>query len=190
MTVGLPLLAGKSLSTHSLEDVEGTRSLVSQCELLLQLQRSRADLERSTAYIERIAVYRSNGRREAYVVEDWVDLVDGGVRLVVDGTLDDIVGLGLSWPSSVMMRGQGELGAFRLEAKPRRTRLRIREGEGKQPLSPWRVAAGRALGGGPRLTVALTPVEQPMIEGPSRAHGAGDGDALVQRSLERVVLQS
>lgn len=159
-----------------------------QCEVVVALRRCRADLSRSTAYVDRVAVYLRDGSRASVAVHDWVDLVEG-VRLVVDGALDDIVGIGVSWPSSVMMVGNGELGTFRIEAKPRRTRMRIRGGEGKQALSPWRVAAGRALGGGPRLTVVVTALERPTIEQPSRAHGAGAGMSEPARRLERVVLQ-
>lgn len=158
-----------------------------QCEVFLGLGRTRGDLVRSTAYIDKVAVYHRDGGRSAHLVQDWVDLVEG-VRLVIDGVLENIVGVGLSWASSVMMNGHGELGPFRIEAKPRRTRMRVRGGEGKHPLSPWRVAAGRALGGGPKLVVSVSPLELPTIEGPSRAHGGGEGEAGPSRRLERVVL--
>ena len=167
----------------------------SRCELTLRIGRSRGDLECAEAYVDRLAVYHRNGRRDTYRVKSWVDLCKG-LSVVIDAGpengLHDVVGIGLSWSSPVVCEGEGEVGPFQIEAKPRRTRMRIREGEGKQALSPWRVSQGRALGGAPRLLVELTPVEEAEfeIEPPSRAHGIGEQASEPARSLETVVFDA
>lgn len=184
-TVLAPVLESTNRPAHGPDALFGA----SRSELLMQVCRSRGDLVKGKAYIDRVGVYHANGRRDVYRVQDWVDLVQG-LRVVIDGAPGDIVGLDLSWASPIVVEGAGEVGAFEVEAKPRRTRMRIRAGEGKQSLSPWRVSSGRALGGGPRLVVALEPVQDDEfeIEPPSRHHGGGEHVIERPRPLEVVVL--